>query len=467
VPKHHVIIGGGPAATCALETIRGIDQGQSRITLICDEPAHSRMALPYWLAGEISREQTMTADDDYYRRLGVEAHIGSRVRCVDPGQKRLTLDDGAELEFDDLLIATGSSASGLPVPGAELPNVLPLWTLVHSERVLAVTQRLKRPRVALVGAGFIGCIVLNAMHKRGWQLTLIERDDHILPRMLNPRAAEVAQEWLARNGISVRTGVNVRQISPLDDGACCIELNEGIRIEVDLVILATGIQPNLDCVRGADIEIEQGIRVNDRMQTLRYPFIYAAGDVAQGPVLFQAEPQVHAIQPTAVDHGRIAGANMAGRAVRYPGSLLVNVLEMCGLQCASFGNWADPAAEAVTISDGPIYRRLLWSGDELTGAVFTGRANDLGMLTDLGMVKGILQTRTRLSGWKEFLRGNPFDIRRPYVATGVAAKLAGTTLLGAPSRPRRFQFSGSEKSSSPRTSHAVFMNTRGTSSGNP
>src|SRR5262249_38213172 len=89
-----------------------------------------------------------------------------------------------------------------------------------------------------------------------------------------------------------------------------------------------------------------------------------------------------------------------------------------------------------------VYRKLLWTGDQITGAVFAGPANDLGMLNDLGMVKGIMQTRTGLGPWKEFLKANPFDVRRPYVATQVAAKLGALTLLGRPSKPRQYRFDG-------------------------
>jgi hypothetical protein len=120
----------------------------------------------------------------------------------------------------------------------------------------------------------------------------------------------------------------------------------------------------------------------------------------------------------------------------------MNILDLCGLQCASYGNGTDSTAEATTMTDRYLYRRLLWSGDEISGAIFTGQANDVGMLTDLGMVKGLMQTRTALGAWKSFLRENPFDIRRPYVATGAGGKLAGATLLGRPSAGPRFHFGG-------------------------
>jgi NAD(P)H-nitrite reductase large subunit len=106
---HHVIIGAGPAAINAVETIREQDAGRSTITLVCDEPAHARMALPYWLAGSIPEAQTHTGDAAYFARLGVATRFGVRVVSIDPPGRTLALSDASTLGFDDLLIATGSS----------------------------------------------------------------------------------------------------------------------------------------------------------------------------------------------------------------------------------------------------------------------------------------------------------------------------------------------------------------------
>ena len=153
---------------------------------------------------------------------------------------------------------------------------------------------------------------------------------------------------------------------------------------------------------------------------------------------------------------------MAGSDTSYPGSLSMNVLDVCGLQNASFGNWGDASAEAMTISnpDGNIYRKLLWTGDQITGAIFIGRANDLGMLTDVGMIKGIMQTQTPMGEWKKHLAENLFDIRRPYVALNVAKKLIGTTLLGRAAKSRQFQFGGAQPAASPGKAHQVFVGTK-------
>ena len=436
----HVIIGGGPAAINAVETIREFDGGASHVTLISDEPAYARMALPYWLAGQVPEGQVYTADDDYYDLLKVERRIGARVTRVDPKAKTVTLKDGSALPFDDLLIATGSSATIPPIPGADLPGVHPLWTLAHTHAVLGAAAGRERPEVVFVGAGFIGFIVLNAMHKRGWKLHVVEMADHVLPRMLDAESATLVEGWLRKKDVTLHLGTTAKAIAP-HAGRKRVRLADGTALDADLVVIATGIRPNLDLVKDSGIAVDQAILVDERMRT-NYPFIYAAGDVAQGPDLYGDKPAVHAIQPTAVDHGRVAGANMAGQDVRYPGSLLMNILDVCGLQCASFGLWNDAGAESMTIlnPDRPVCRKLLWNGDRLTGAVFVGPANDVGMLNDVGMVKGLLQTKTPLGEWKAFLRDNPFDVRRPYIALKVAAKLAGATLLGRPSRPRAYRF---------------------------
>jgi NAD(P)H-nitrite reductase large subunit len=458
--QHHVIIGGGPAATNALETIRIFDS-EAKITLVSDEPAHSRMALPYWLAGDIPPEQTHTGDATHFQKLGVETRFGSRVVSVDASGRSVALNDGSSLPYDNLLIATGSSPVVPSVPGTDLPGVQPLWSLAHTQQLLDETSDKEKPRVLLVGAGFIGFIVLNAMFKRGWNLTVVEREFQVLPRMLDGESAGIVQNWLSSKGVDMHSDTTVQSISAGDGGKKLVHLANGNQIAADIVIIATGIKANLDLIDGAGIDTDEGILVNDQMQS-SVPNIYAAGDVAQGPVFFSDQRSVHAIHPTAVDHGRVAGANMAGQDVHYPGSLLMNVVDVCGLQTVSYGAWNDTTAEATTISNpnNSIYRKLLWHDDRLVGAIFTGQADDLGMLSDIGMVKGILQTQTGLGPWKQYLTENLFDVRRAYVGAGVAQKLVQTTLLGSATKERKFQFQGAEPKTTMGSSHAQFVGTK-------
>ena len=458
--QHHVIIGGGPAATNALETIRIFDS-EAKITLVCDEPAHSRMALPYWLSGSIPPEQTHTGDAAHFKKLGVETRFGLRVANIDANGHSVSLSDGSSLSYDNLLIATGSSPLAPPIPGTDLPGVQPLWSLAHTQELLDGTSGNERPRVVLVGAGFIGLIVLNAMFKRGWDLTVVERESQVLPRMLDGESAGIVQNWMASKSVAVHTSTSVKSISTGGGGEKLVQLENGNQIAADVVIIATGIKANLDLIDGTGIDSDEGILVNAQMLS-SVPNIYAAGDVAQGPVMFSDQRSVHAIQPTAVDHGRVAGANMVGQDVHYPGSLLMNVVDVCGLQTVSYGAWDDASAEATTISNpiNSIYRKLLWHDDSLVGAIFTGRADDLGMLTDIGMVKGFLQTQTKLGAWKRYLMENAFDVRRAYIGAGVAQKLVQTTLLGSATRDRKYHFQGAEPKAIMGASHAQFVGTK-------
>lgn len=458
---HHVIIGGGPVATNAIETIRQVETDTSRITLVSDEPAHSRMALPYWLAGQIPRQQTMTADRATLERLAVDARIGRRAAAIDPARRTVTLDDGQQLDYDRLLIATGARPRRPKIAGVERPGVQPLWGLDDTQQLLSAAAAVEHPRVTMIGAGFVGLIMLGAMYRRGWQLTLVERETHILPRMLNAPAAAVAERWLTDRGVRIHCDTSVASIAEGSDAALRLSLGDGAPVDADCVILATGIRPNLELAQQAGIATDEGILVDARMQTSA-EHVYAGGDVAQGPVLFRTERAIHAIHPTAVDHGRVAGANMAGKAVDYGGSLSMNVLDACGLQCASFGDWSNDDAEATTIerADGYLYRRLVWSEDRIRGAIFVGRANDVGMLTDVGMVKGLIQSGTRLGKWKAYLDQHPFDVRRAYVASGVAGQLAQTTLLGRPSVPRQVPGGGGEAPSGIDQAHRQFMQHR-------
>lgn len=456
---HQIIIGGGPAATNAIETIRQFDS-ETSITLISDEPAHSRMALPYWLAGQIPREQTHTGNGDYFQRLGVTTRFGERVAAIDAAAKSVTTDGGETLTYDNLLIATGSRPMDLPVAGADLPGVTPKWSLAHVEAGLKVLEGKSNPRVVLVGAGFIGFIILSALHKRGCQLTVVERESHVLSRMLSTTSAEYVHRWLDKKNITVHAGTSVTGISAADDGSKVVATSNG-DIEADLVVVAIGVKPNVELAANAGLQTDHGILVDNNLRTSD-PNIYAAGDCAQGPAMFNSDRQIHAIHPTAVDHGRVAGANMTGQDIAYHGSLSMNVLDVCGLQCVSYGNWDDTSAEALEIASpqSNVYRNLLFSGEKITGAMFVGEANNVGMLTDVGMVKGLMQTETALGPWKDFLKNNPFDIRRAYIGTSVAARLAKTTLLGRPATTRGYHFDGAKPQTKVSAHHAAYVGTK-------
>lgn len=454
----HVIIGGGPAGTAAIEAIRATDH-TSPITLVSNEPAYSRMVLPYYLANEIPESHVLIGDQAYFTRQKVEPVLGVQVQKVDTQTRSLTLSDGKTIPFDTLLIATGSSAQRPPIPGVDLDGVHTFWTLEDARKTIIKGHG--QPEAVLVGAGFIGFIVLNAMAKLGWKLSVVEMADQVLPRMLDKQGAGAVEGWLRTRGVALHTSAQVKEITKGANGKLTLVLSTGATITTDLVILATGIQPNVGFLDGSGIAMNGGVLVNDRMQT-NIPGVYAAGDVAVGPDLLDGTAATHAIQPTAVDHGRIAGANMAGQEVHYPGSLLINVLDVVKLHCASFGVWQEAGRATTTVfnSTRPIYRKYVWEGDRMVGALFVGPIDDVTMLNDVGMAKGIIQTKTALGAWAQYVRSHPTDLRRAYIATGVAHRLVQQTLLGAPARDRDYRVNGLKPASWNKPTHELLVNSR-------
>ncbi len=432
MPPRHLIVGAGTAGINCIRTIREEDGGASEITLVAAERPYSRMVLPYYLDRSIAESHVFTATAATLAGWKVKTHIGKKAAVLNPGARTLTLDDGTTIEYDDCLIATGSRAVKAPVPGADVAGVHSFWTLEQARAV--ITGIGPGSHVVMVGAGFIAFTILNSILSLGARLTIVEIAPRILPRMVDDAGAAVVEAWLKKHGVKILTGVTLTKIEEAR-GKKRLRFKKGGDLVGDLVIMATGIKPNLEWLEGSGIRINHGILVDDHLRS-SVPTVYAAGDVAEGKDGVSGMPAVHAIEPTAMEHGRVVGANMAGRDTAYRGSLNMNIVEVLKLDVASFGAWDDPKCEAFAglRADRSAYRKLCWSGDRLTGAIIIGRAADVWTTNDVGMLKGLVQTGTRLGAWKEHLRRHPFDVKPAFIASHTTGRLLPETILGRPSR---------------------------------
>lgn len=186
-------------------------------------------------------------------------------------------------------------------------------------------------------------------------------------------------------------------------------------------------------MEGGGLKLNQGIVVDEYLRS-SVPNVYAAGDVAETRNLITGAQEVHAIEPTAQEHGRVVAANMAGRNVKYAGSLLMNIVSVGGLDMASFGSWDDGNAEVITGLDPRrhAYRKYLFRGERMVGAILISPSKETWMENDVGMLKGLVQAGSPLGAWKEFLRKHPFEIKKPFLAARTTAALIPKTTLGAP-----------------------------------
>ena len=403
----YLIIGAGPAGVNAAESLRQLDP-DAAIRIIGDEPEppYSRMAIPYLLMNRVDEHGTHLRDRaDHFAGLNIDV-MQDRVAKVDSPTHRVTLENGNVVAYDKLLIATGSSPANPPIPGVDGPNVSSCWTLADA-RVIA-GKALPDSHVALIGAGFIGSIILEALGMRGVRLSVIEQGDRMVPRMMGPQAGGLLKRWCEEKGLEVHTGVAVDRIE-----ANGVHLADGTHIDADLVITATGVRPNVAFLEGSAVTVDQGVVIDRHFRTSEQD-VYAAGDVAQGLDFCTGEYAVHAIQPTASDHGHLAAANMSGHPALYEGSMNMNVLDTLGLLSCSFGQWqgveGGEHAELYAPEDYR-YLSLQFEDDRLIGA------NAVGLYQHVGVLRGLIQRRTSLGEWKDRLLHDPTRLMEAYMAT--------------------------------------------------
>lgn len=406
-----IIVGNSAAGLSALQHFRSFDS-DSRITLVSAEPgpAYSRVLLPYYLRGKVPYENLFIRSEEDYRRLDVKTEFGVSVRNLDSERRSVLLDDGRTVAFDRLLVATGSRPFLPPIQGLEGPEVCHLWTLADVRRL----DTLLRPgrRALVLGSGFVALQGAWAALQRGLKVTIYELLPHIMPTALDETAAELLRRRIEDHGVEVRLGTTTEAVQRSSDGSLKVLAKGRLPLDVDIVIVGAGVRPNVEFLVDSPVEIERGILVNERMET-NVPGIYAAGDVARGPTAFGQPHETHALWPTAVEHGKIAGTNLAGRTLRYRGSLSMNVTEMFGMTVASMGQFSETenlnspnGGEVSSYVEGGSaaerYLKILFKDQIPVGAVALGTAEDAVLL---GRLRPWIRWKRRIPDFPGFLEG--------------------------------------------------------------
>ncbi len=428
---HHLILGAGPAGVIAAETIRK-HAPDDQITIVGDEaePPYSRMASPYLLIGNVKESGTYLRKSlTHYADLRID-QVGGRVTAVDAAKHTVTLDNGTDLKFDRLLIATGSHPVRPPIPGMDSPGVHPCWTLDDARAIM----KLAKPgaRVLQMGAGFIGCIIMEALAARGVELSVVEMGDRMVPRMMGPTAGNMIREWCEKKGVMVYTGTKVEGIEAASGGGVVskiasaiglggeeppaglrVKLSNGQSVDADLVISATGVRPAIGFLKDSGITCLLGVLTDEHLQT-NVPCIYAAGDCAEAFDKVSGKTIVSAIQPNAAEQARVAALNMVGQKTELKGVTQINVLDTLGLISTSFGNWEGvPGGEHTELTDKASGRHLSlqFKDDVMVGC------NSVGWTEHVGVMRGLVEGQVRLGSWKDRLMHDPTKLMDAYLAS--------------------------------------------------
>jgi 3-phenylpropionate/trans-cinnamate dioxygenase ferredoxin reductase component len=274
-----VIAGAGLAGAKAAETLRG-EGFDGPVVLIGDEnerPYERPSLSKDYLMGKAERDSIYVHPRDWYREHDVDLRLGSAVTGIDRERREIRLADGSRVGYRRLLLATGSSPRRLPVPGAGLRGVHYLRTVGDSDQIRQAFEGAER--VAVIGAGWIGLEAAAAARTAGAEVAIAEMAELPLLRVLGREVAEVFAGLHRANGVDLRMGVQVAEITGTDGQASGVRLSDGSHIPADAVVVGVGITPNTQLAEAAGLEVSDGIRTDASLQTSDRD-IYAAGDVA-------------------------------------------------------------------------------------------------------------------------------------------------------------------------------------------
>ncbi len=398
----YIIIGGSAAGISAVEAIRSIDR-TSPIELFSSEgtPFYSRVLLSYYIAGAITRDELHFRPLEFFSENKVTAHLGQKVEKISPDSKTIRTADGREYPYDKLLIATGSSPKILDVPGKDKKGVVVMRSSDHAEEIVSRIEGIKT--ACVLGGGLIGLRTGYALSVRGVRVKVIVKSSHVLSQMLDREAAEMIQTTMREHGIDIRTGRDGVEIVGKDSVEGII-LDDGERINCQLVVIGKGVQPNIDLILSTPIKVNEGILSDETMRT-NLPDIYVAGDVAETRDLTTGRMGVNAIWPCAFEQGRVAGLNMAGKKAKYDGSFRMNSLDFFGLPVISMGITRVGGNEFQQFQRKTknTYRKIVLKDGCIVGAILVGQVQKAGILTTL------LKKRVNVSDYVPFLMDNKIN----------------------------------------------------------
>jgi nitrite reductase (NADH) large subunit len=366
-----VIIGNGMAAARLVDELSKCALGRYAIAVIGDEPrlAYNRVLLSSVLAGETASEDIELRSAAWWRERGVTLKYGCLATEIDVGRREIKVENDESVPFSRLVLATGSSALRLNVPGADLAGVHTFRDSRDVDRLLSLAA--KKRRVVVVGGGLLGLEAAYGLAKAGAPVTLIHLMDRLMERQLDAPAAALLKTLVERKGIEIVLNANTARIHG-ETRVEGLELTDGRMIDADAVIFAAGIRPNVALARDAGVPVNRGIVVDDHLET-GMPDIFALGECAEhrGTCYGLVEP--------AYEQARILARHLAGDAASYAGSVVATNLKVSGVSVFSAGDFvAADGSETIVLNDvrRGTYKKLVIADGRLTGAVLVGDTQD-------------------------------------------------------------------------------------------
>lgn len=373
--KDYVILGASAAGINAAKTLRDLDL-DSNITVISkDEKVYSRCMLHHVISNHRTVEEINFVEDNFMENNNIYWIKNKSVKSIDTKNKKVVIE-GQELDYDKLLIATGASAFIPPIRNIKEGNYI--YPLRNIDDVYEIKEKAKiSKKVAIIGAGLIGIDALTGlMEYKNLEVSLIYPSDYILDKQLDEYSAKVYENKFIENGANLYSGQPVNEIIlDKENNVSGVQLGNGTVVECDLLIVSTGVTPNIDFIKETNIENNRGIVINDKCETT-VDDVYAAGDVVGK----------NAIWPLAVKQGIVAAHNMAGSERNIEDDFTFkNSMNFMGIPTVSLGivNPDGDDYDTITRCDNDGYKKFIYKDDRIYGLIAQGDISYIGALTQI------------------------------------------------------------------------------------
>ncbi|QDX80018.1 nitrite reductase large subunit [Denitratisoma sp. DHT3] len=369
-----VLVGNGMAGVRTLEELLKLAPDLYDITVFGAEPHpnYNRILLSPVLAGEMTLQDIVLNDWDWYRDHGITLHAGRKVARIDRTGRKVIAADGSETHYDRLLLATGSTPFILPVPGHDLPGVIAYRDIADTEAMIDAAAY--HAHAVVIGGGLLGLEAANGLALRGMKVTVVHLSPWIMERQLDKAAADMLMASLAQKGLCFKLGRQTESLIQGESGRVCgVRFKDGESIPADLVVMAAGIRPNAELAAQAGIHCDRGIVVNDTLQTYD-PRIYAVGECANH------RGTAYGLVAPLFEQAKVCANHLALYGIgRYQGSVTSTKLKVTGIDVFSAGDFkGGEGVDEIVLQDpaGGIYKKLCVKDEVLVGAVMYGDTAD-------------------------------------------------------------------------------------------
>ena len=374
-----VMVGNGMAGVRALEELLKVAPDMYDITVFGAEPHpnYNRIMLSPVLAGEQTIDEIILNPLDWYAAHGITLHAGKKVVKIDRTRRIVTADDGTQASYERLMLATGSNPFILPVPGNDLDGVIAYRDIADTNYMIETAKTHKH--AVVIGGGLLGLEAANGLMLRGMHVTVVHIGQWLLERQLDEVAAGLLQRALEARGVAFRLGAHTQElVGDAAEGQSgrvkAVRFKDGPDVRADLVVMAAGVRPNTALAEEMGLHCNRGIVVNDTMQTVTDPRIYAVGECAAHRGV------AYGLVAPLFEQGKVC-ANHVGRhgIGRYLGSHTSAKLKVTGIDLFSAGDFmGGEGTEAIVLLDpvGGVYKKLILKNNKLVGACLFGDVTD-------------------------------------------------------------------------------------------